>query len=60
MVPLCRRLIDPSLLAPREVAWIDTYHAEVREKTSGFFEGKGEEGKERALKWLVRETEKLG
>ena len=71
MVPMCRRLLDPALLTPPERVWLDAYHAEVREKTRGFFEreGKGKDveesaedrGKrERALEWLLRETEKFG
>ena len=28
-VPIDRRLIDPSLMAPEERAWLDAYHAEV-------------------------------
>ena len=66
MTPMCRRLIDPARLAPKELDWLNKYHAEVREKTRRFFE-KGREGesgeererRERALKWLMRETEKI-
>lgn len=29
LVPYCRKLIDPSLLSPTELAWIDGYHARV-------------------------------
>lgn len=34
-VPIDRRLIATELLAPWERAWIDTYHAAVRDKLSG-------------------------
>ncbi len=34
-VPLDRRLIDKSMLGPWEIAWLDRYHAHVREKLSG-------------------------
>ncbi|BAU93568.1 aminopeptidase [Methylorubrum populi] len=30
LAPIDRRLIDPSLLAPAEVEWLDAYHARVR------------------------------
>ena len=52
MVPMCRKLIDVSLLAEEEKRWLNEYHAEVLEKTKGFFEGKDE----RSMKWLERET----
>ncbi|KAI9826907.1 MAG: hypothetical protein M1832_005846 [Thelocarpon impressellum] len=51
MVPMCRALIDEDLLTVGERKWLDSYHAEVREKTRGFFEKD-----ERSLKWLERET----
>ena len=50
MVPMCRKLIDPELLTRREREWLDSYHAEVLEKTRGFFEND-----ERTLMWLKRE-----
>ena len=34
LCPIDRRLIDPSMMAKRERAWLDAYHAEVREKLS--------------------------
>lgn len=69
MVPMCRRLLDPTLLTPRERAWLDAYHAEVREKTRGFFERAPKGGREsveergrreRAWGWLVKETKMVG
>lgn len=54
MVPLCRNLIDTALLSQRERMWIDEYHAEVLEKTKGFFGGD-----ERTMTWLKRETAPL-
>jgi Xaa-Pro aminopeptidase len=30
LVPIDRRMIEPTLLAPEEVAWLDRYHARVR------------------------------
>ncbi len=32
LVPIDRRLIAPELLAPGEVAWLDAYHARVRDR----------------------------
>lgn len=51
MTPLCKKLTDESLLTPAEKDWINDYHAEVLEKTKGFFE----EGSV-AMVWLKRET----
>lgn len=51
MVPMCRRLIDPSLLDPEERDWLNDYHKEVWAKTSGFFTND-----EKTTKWLKRET----
>ena len=51
MVPMCRKLIDPKLLDPEEVDWLNDYHKEIWEKTSGFFTND-----ERTTKWLKRET----
>lgn len=54
MVPLCRKLIDPSLLTKEEKNFINEYHADVGSKTKDFFSGD-----ERTLKWLERETSPL-
>lgn len=54
MVPMCRKLIDTSLLTEDETKFINSYHTEVEEKTRSFFEGD-----ERTLKWLRRETRPL-
>ena len=51
MVPMCRKLIDPSILTPTEKAWLNAYHTEVLEKTKGFFTKDA-----LTLKWLERET----
>jgi Xaa-Pro aminopeptidase len=29
LVPMDRRLIDPSLMSPEEIDWLDAYHARV-------------------------------
>lgn len=54
MVPLCRKLLDVSLLTKRELEWVNNYHREVKEKTKDYFEGD-----ERSLRWLERETSEL-
>jgi Xaa-Pro aminopeptidase len=51
MVPMCRSLVDVSLLSESDKTWLNEYHAEVFEKTKGFFEGD-----ELTLSWLKRET----
>jgi Xaa-Pro aminopeptidase len=32
LAPIDRRLIDPALLTPEEISWLDRYHAEVRRR----------------------------
>lgn len=54
LVPLCRNLIDTSLLTPREREWLNAYHAEVLEKTRSYFDDD-----ERALRWVERETKPI-
>ncbi|MCJ1404829.1 hypothetical protein MMC11_008055 [Xylographa trunciseda] len=55
MVPMCRKLIDEKYLTPKEVTWLNNYHAEVLDKTKSYFEGKDE----RTMKWLERETRSI-
>jgi Xaa-Pro aminopeptidase len=31
LAPIDRRLVEPGLLAPAETAWLDAYHARVRD-----------------------------
>ncbi|KAF2205137.1 putative Xaa-Pro aminopeptidase P [Delitschia confertaspora ATCC 74209] len=54
MVPHCRKLIDESLLTEDEKKFLNEYHEEVWQKTSGFFEEDS-----LARKWLWRETRPL-
>ena len=51
LVPMCRKLIDPSLLTAGEKDWLNKYHAEVEEKTKPFFKGD-----QVTLDWLHKET----
>lgn len=50
MTPMCRKLIDASLLSTREKEWLNDYHAEVLDKTKRFFTDD-----ELTTKWLERE-----
>lgn len=54
MTPLCRKLIDEKLLTADEKKWVNEYHQEIWEKTSGFFKND-----ERTTKWLKRECAPL-
>ena len=54
MVPMCRKLIDPALLTVEEKKWLNDYHKEVWEKTSGFFKDD-----QRTTGWLRRETAEI-
>jgi Xaa-Pro aminopeptidase len=51
-VPLDRKLIDKSLLTAQEIAWVDSYHAKVREVLSPRLAGED-------LAWMERETQPL-
>lgn len=50
MVPMCRKLIDVSMLTETERKWLNHYHQEVYEKTSPYFKDD-----EISRKWLERE-----
>lgn len=51
-VPLDRRLIDVGLLTAEEIAWVDAYHAKVRDVLSPRLSGDD-------LAWVERETQPL-
>lgn len=51
-VPIDRTLIEPALLTPGEIAWLDAYHARVRELIAPLLEGDD-------LAWLERHTAAL-
>ena len=51
-VPIDRRLIERGLLTPTEIAWLDAYHAKVREIVAPQLDGDD-------LVWLERETAPL-
>lgn len=52
LVPMQRQLIDVALLSDGELAWLNAFHAETREKVAPLVEGKAKE-------WLIRETEEI-
>lgn len=52
MVPMCRKLVDETLLTAAEKKWLNEYHAEVREKTTAYFSDDG-----LTTAWLERETQ---
>jgi Xaa-Pro aminopeptidase len=54
MVPYCRNLITSTLLSEVERNWIDDYHADIYEKTKGFFADDP-----LTMTWLERETKPL-
>lgn len=51
-VPIDRRLIEKSLLTETEIAWLDDYHAKVREILAPQLDGED-------LAWVERETQPL-
>ncbi|MBI1403212.1 MAG: M24 family metallopeptidase [Porphyrobacter sp.] len=51
-VPIDRKLIDVSLLTAEEIAWLDAYHAKVREVLAPQLSGED-------LAWVERETAPL-
>lgn len=54
MVPYCRSLIDTTLLTEEERKWLNDSHADIFEKTKGFFEEDP-----LTMAWLKRETQPL-
>lgn len=54
LVPIDRMLIEPALLAPEEVAWVDAYHARVAEEIGPLVEDDAE-----VSAWLAEATRPL-
>ncbi len=52
LAPICRDLVEPSLLTPAEAAWLDAYHRKVQAALAP-----GLEASER--RWLARQTRPL-
>lgn len=57
LVPIQTKLIDPSMLTKKEIDWLNSYHAECREKVGEYLL---QQGYKDAYNWLVRETEPIG
>ncbi|RKF72660.1 putative Xaa-Pro aminopeptidase P [Golovinomyces cichoracearum] len=51
MVPFCRKLIDESLLTPKERDWLNSYHKTICSATESYFAKDSI-----ARRWLERET----
>jgi Xaa-Pro aminopeptidase len=49
LAPIDRRLIDPRLLSPEEIAWLDAYHGRVRTELAALLDS-------RPLQWLIDAT----
>ncbi len=56
LCPIDTRCIEPSLLRADEIAWLDDYHATVRERLAPGLQGEGDGP---ALRWLIERTEPL-
>ncbi len=52
LVPFDRRLIKPELLSPREIKWVDEYHARVAQSLAPYLDGAEK-------KWLAEATAPL-
>jgi len=54
LVPIQTKMINPDLMSPEEVAWLDNYHDKVWEAVSPRLERKPQ-----VLEWLKRNTAPL-
>jgi Xaa-Pro aminopeptidase len=52
LAPIDKRLVDPSLLTPAEIDWLDTYHARIRAALEPQLDGA-------ARDWLIAATSPL-
>ena len=57
LVPIQTKMMDPDLMTKEDIAWVNNYHAECRDKVGSLLR---DMGKKEALKWLMKETEALG
>jgi Xaa-Pro aminopeptidase len=53
LAPIDARLVDPALMSADELAWLDGYHARVRDALSPLLEGAAQD-------WLAAATQALG
>ncbi|MEY4413167.1 MAG: hypothetical protein RIQ53_460 [Pseudomonadota bacterium] len=56
LCPIDTRLVEPTLLRPDETAWLDAYHATVRERLTPLLQAPGDAA---ALAWLDARTQPL-
>lgn len=54
LVPIETKLMDTSMMTVAEVAWVNAYHATVRERVTPRLQGY-----DTALEWMMRKTEPL-
>ncbi|KAK6639078.1 hypothetical protein RUM43_007348 [Polyplax serrata] len=57
MVPIQRKMLIPNMLTEKEVAYLNAYHTECREKVGPLLKKMGEK---EALDWLNKETMPIG
>ncbi|XP_018494166.1 xaa-Pro aminopeptidase 1 [Galendromus occidentalis] len=57
LVPVQKKLLNPTMLTEAEIEWLNTYHEQCRLVVGQVLE---DEGKESVLQWLMRETQPLG
>ncbi|XP_030841519.1 xaa-Pro aminopeptidase 1-like [Strongylocentrotus purpuratus] len=57
LAPIQLKMIDPSLLTEKEIKWVNDYHSQCQEIVGAEL---GRQGREEALKWLIRETQQIG
>ncbi|RMX55174.1 hypothetical protein pdam_00018932 [Pocillopora damicornis] len=55
-VPYWKKLIDVSIMTPKEIDWLNDYHKQCREKVGKMLK---DQKKEDVYKWLVEETEPI-
>ena len=53
LCPIDRRLIEPSLMTPDELAWLNAYHARVLKEVGDLLDGE-------ELQWLKQACAALG
>ncbi|XP_074604675.1 aminopeptidase P isoform X2 [Brevipalpus obovatus] len=57
LVPIQTKLLEPSLLTPEEIEWLDTYHQSCRDVVGKVLQ---EQGRSAAYQWLMKETQPIG
>ncbi|CAH1783979.1 unnamed protein product, partial [Owenia fusiformis] len=57
LVPIQAKMLVPSMLTPKEIEWLNSYHEKCRDIMGSALKA---QGKGEALEWLMRETEPLG